>query len=389
MHRTYLDWAAAAPASAHARRAFFRALKDFGNPSSPHVEGRVARSVLEDARTRIARLAGTKPDAVIFTSGATEANALAMAGQVRALLKDARAPGSIHVLYSPAAHASTRGAARMLEAEGIIAEPIPFAGGRIDMDALSSRIRPETALVALDAVCGETGTRFDVRGVRRVLDAARKGGGARIRLHADASQLPCIGPFDLVRLGADTVSLDAQKVGGVRGIGCLIAPRQANIAPLMEGGGQERGLRPGTEGNALAAAFACALEEAREDAAHFSARAGEARARLLGAMARAVPDVVPNEGREQAPHILNVSLPGRDTDYLLALLDEAGFAVSARSACATDDEGSAAVLALTGDPERARSTLRVSWGPRTRPRDLARFARAFADTVRFLDANPV
>ena len=383
----YLDWAAAAPVCRASERAYLRALPLFGNPSSPHAEGRRAKDVLEDARVRIARLAGVKTDAVLFTAGATEANALAILGQVHALVEGGRAPESIHVLYLPSAHASTRGCMDQLRSMGVAVETLALADARIDLAMLARQIRPETVLVALEAVCGETGTRFDTRGVRQVLDSARKEGGIRIRMHADASQLPLAESFELTRIASDTLTLDAQKVGGVRGIGVLLAPRQVTLAPLMLGGGQERGLRPGTPSPSLAASFAAALEEASVTHAAFSARSRAMRERLVARIEGDVQDAVRNGGKETAPHILNVSLLGRDTDYLAALLDEDGFMVSTRSACATDEEGSNAVLAFTGDAARASSTLRISWGPTTKERDLDRFMEALLRAVRFLDAN--
>lgn len=386
MRRTYLDWAAAAPVAPDADRAFRRALPAYGNPSSSHAEGREARAILEDARTRIARCAGVKADAVLFTAGATDANALAILGQVGARIASGSAPAGIHVLYAPSAHASTRGSMDMLRARGVEVEALEVRGGSVDLARLRAQVRPETVLVALEAVCGETGTRFDTRGVRQALDEASKG-REPVRLHVDASQLPLVESFALTRLSADTLTLDSQKVGGVRGIGALLAPRPVAIEPLMRGGGQERGLRPGTPSAALAAGFAAALEACVQGHASFPARAALMRARLLDRITRAIPGMDENGGTDHAPHILNVSLAGRDTDYLAALLDEAGFAVSTRSACATDEEGSAAVLAYTGDDARAASTLRISWGPQTRARDLERFADALVRAVRFLDAN--
>lgn len=345
--------------------------------------------MLEDARLRIARLTGVKADAVIFTAGATEANALAIVGQVRALWDAGRSPASMHVLYLSSAHASTRGCMDELSSWGVIVEPIPVPEGKIDSIALERLVRPETVLVALEAVCGETGTRFDTRAVRKILDKARAAGGTRIRIHADASQLPLAESFELTRLSADTLSLDSQKAGGMRGAGVLVAPRGVTIAALMRGGGQERGLRPGTPSAALATSLALALEGACAGHDAFSRSARGMRERVLERAEAGIDRLILNGGKETVPHILNVSLPGRDTDYLAALLDEAGFAVSTRSACATDEEGSNAVRAFTGDAERAGSTLRISWGPQTSPRDLDRFADALIRAVRFLDMNAI
>jgi len=384
--RIYLDWAAAAPVLRTASRAFTHALSTFGNPSSPHAEGREASVLLTDARVRIARLAGVKQDAVIFTSGATEANALAILGQVRTHKKNTK---NVHVLYLPSAHASTRGCMEQLQEEGVHVEPLRVLNGVIDLEGLKEQVRPETALIVLDVVCGETGTRLDTRGVRQVLDHARKDGGSRIRIHADASQLPLVESFELTRIASDTLTLDAQKVGGVRGIGVLLAPRQIELLPLVRGGGQERGLRPGTESAGLAAAFASALEKAHDTHASFALKAHGMRDRLQKRIMDAIPAVEVNGGKNHAPHILNISLIGRDTDYIATLLDDAGFAVSTRSACATDEEGSVAVLAFTNDPVRASATLRISWGPLTKERHLEQFAHALRTAVRFVDTNTV
>lgn len=381
MKRTYLDWAAGNPVSPCAQRALAAGLAKFGNPSSPHEEGRAARELLEDARVRIARLASVKADAVLFTAGATEANALAILGQVRA-----KGTAGTHVLYLPSAHASTRGAIAMLEEEGVETEAIALVDGAIDLARLALQIRDTTVLIALEAACGETGIRFDTRGVWRLVQSRS---GSRPKLHVDASQLPLVESFERTRLGADTLALDAQKAGGVRGIGVLIAPRAISILPLMRGGEQERGLRPGTESPALASAFAAALEEAQAQAPAFRARALELRSRFLERAGRALEPCSLNEGKDQAPHILNISFTGRDTEYLAALLNEAGFAVSTKSACATDAPFSVAVSALFADAERARSTLRISWGPRTPESSLLKCADALVNAVRFLDANPI
>lgn len=386
--RAYLDWAAASPVHNEARKAFLQAQGMFGNPSSAHEEGRAASSLLEEARLSIARLAGTKPEAVVFTSGATEANALAIEGQIRAHLRLGIKPEALHVLYVPSAHASVTGVCMRLESLGVRTEALAFTDGRVDLADLAQKVCPETMLVVVDVVCGETGLLAHVRDVRRTLDKARPA-GARINLHADASQAPLVASFELTQLGCDTVALDAQKVGGVRGIGALIALRSVTIEPLMAGGGQERGLRPGTPSPALAHAFATALATCDRERAAFRDSASLMRARFLTAIAD-IEGLTINEGKEQAPHIVNISLPGRDTDYLQALLDEAGVAVSTKSACETDsEEGSRAVFAHTGDQARAASTLRISWGPSTPSGDLDRCAKELVRAVRFRDGTRI
>ena len=373
--RTYLDYASAVPPSRRAQKAFLAALKHFGNPSAPHEEGRRARDVVEKARTTISRLAGVKAEAVIFTGSATEANALAIQG-VR------KGKEHVHMLYLPTAHSSVVKTMETLKEEGVAVEPLVLKNGAIDLTVLKTQLRPETGLISVDAVCGETGTRFNTRDIRRVLDSVQ----SKAYLHVDASQLPRVESFDRTRLGADLITLDAQKVGGVRGVGALIAPRAVALSPLIYGGGQERGLRSGTEASALIAAFAEALLETEETREEFSIESQKQKEQLVGALS-VLPGLEVNAGKDSVPHILNISLRGRDTDYLVALMDEAGFAVSTKSACETDNEGSRVVHILTGDEARAASTLRISWGRETTMRELNAFARALIKNVAFLDAH--
>ena len=352
--RIYLDYAAGAE----------------GNPSSPHAEGRAAKRILEDARAEIARLVEVKADDIIFTSGATEANAIAILGIAKA---------DDHALYLPSAHASIVENMKLLAERGVTVEPLSIRDGKVDCEKLKELLRPETKLVAMEAVCGETGTIWNTREVKNILPP-------RAFLHVDASQAPLTQKISRSHFAADTLAFDSAKVAGPRGIGCLVAHRTIAITPLYRGGGQERGLRSGTENPEAAEDFAAMLDLASFGREALQARAAQQRALLLSHIAD-IPNLSINAGRESVPYILNISLSGRDTDYLVALLDEGGFAVSTRSACETDsEEGSRAVFALTGDSERAKSTLRISWGPDISALDLRRFARELVLIVAFVDS---
>jgi cysteine desulfurase len=381
----YLDWASSAPVSKAAQRAFMGTMDSFGNPSSPHDEGVRAHHILEDSRKKIARLSGVKTEGVIFTSGATEANNIAIHGTVSAR-EGEEAP---HVLYLPTAHASVVETAQALRMGGAEVEELIIKEGAVDLDAFKGQLRPETVLVSMDVVCGETGTRFATRDVRRTLDAyATENKTDRIILHLDASQAPFVESIDCNHLGADLLTLDAQKVGGVRGIGALIRKNALiPLKPIMQGGGQQQGIRPGTESPALAAAFAVALQEAEEARMKFIIRAMVARTVFLATLSYVFPDMTVNKGKEFAPNIINISFPKRDTDYAVMLLSKAGFAVSTKSACETDAVGSRVVLTLTGDESRALSTLRISWGPSSRTKDLKKLSKKLIETIKFLDAH--
>ncbi len=374
MKRIYLDWASAAPVHKEAARAYERAAPIWGNPSSPHEEGRAAQEVLEEARRTIARMAGVKTDAVIFTSGATEANGIAIQGHVRAL---ERAPQDIHLIYVPSGHSSTVKAMEALKREGYDVEPLTLTDGKLDVEAIQRQVKETTALVSVDLICGETGTRFDTRGLKQVI-------GPNVLLLVDASQAPLVESFERTRLACDMITLDAAKVGGVRGVGVLIAPAHVTLAPVIEGGGQERGIRSGTQTPALAAAFAAALAEAMKGREAFAQRAATMRAAFIERLLKELPEASVNGGKDPAPHLINLSLPGIDTEYLAALLDADGIAVSTRSACETDSVRSRAVFALAGNEEKARSTLRVSFGPSTGHKELETLARALVRNVGFL-----
>jgi cysteine desulfurase len=351
-----------------------------GNPSSPHEEGRQAKSVLEDARRTIARLLEVQQDDVVFTSGATEGNALALIGTARAL--KAQGKERIHILYLPSAHASIVSNARSLRAWGVEVDELPIQDARVHIDALKGMLTAETALISMEAVCGETGVVWNTREVSHAIE------NHPCVLHVDASQAPLTQNLTRAHYGADILTLDVSKVSSVRGIGAFVAHRTLPVAPLYEGGGQERGLRPGTEAPELAHAFVQALQAAAKNREAFVTQSNVFRSFLISELSRAIPTLLINEGREQAPNILNISLPGKDTDYLIALLNEQGFAVSTRSACETDsEEGSRAVFALTKDTTRALSTLRVSWGADRRERDIRLFLHALKDVVSFIDSS--
>lgn len=339
-----------------------------GNPSSMHEEGRREKKKLEDARVEIARLTEVKADDVIFTSGATEANALAILGLPKR---------GDHVLCLPSAHASIVENAKLLAERGIEVEALPIAQGRVEIDALKRLLRPQTVLVSMEAVCGETGTIWNMREVKQAIGKAY--------LHVDASQAVMTEKISRAHFAADLLTLDGGKLGA-RGAGCLIAHRTIPLTPLYGGGGQERGLRSGTENVEAIEEFASALRNAHAAHDAFKAYAVQLRTQLVEAMST-IPNFYINEGHEAVPHILNISLPGRDTDYLAVLLDTAGFAVSTKSACESlSGEGSRAVFALTGGAARAATTLRISFGPHTTSHDIGRFARALRGSVAFVDS---
>lgn len=384
--RVYLDVAASAPVSQKSLAVYMRHLSLVGNPSSLHQEGARAKEVLEDARVRIAHLAQVRAHNVVFTSGATEANTLAIVGYIRKQIQDGVRPEQMHVLFHTGAHSSVVESVAEVQRLGVQTEPLALLAGLPDTVALKKQIRPETVLVILESVSGETGSIFSTRDVRRALDSAVLAHKTRVRLHVDASQAPRVQSIVLSQLGADSLALDAQKVGGVRGIGALLFSREPHVTPLMFGGPQERDLRPGTENPALASAFASALEECQDTRELFLKRAREIRGGFLRELTT-IKDMDVHESSDQAPHIISLSFLNRDTDYLLFLLDAKGYAVSTKSACESGKEGSRMVALMSGSDSKARSTLRVSFGPDTTETDLVSCAKEIVRSIRFLDEN--
>ena len=359
MSRLYLDANASEPLRPEARTAAAAALDVAGNPSSVHAEGRAARRLLEEARESVAALAGLAPAAVVFTSGGTEANATALAG--------CAAEGR-RVLAGATEHDSVL---RAIPA----AERIPVdRDGVIDLGALATALAdPRPAAVAVMLANNETGT---LQPIAEVAALCRR---AAARLHVDAVQAPGRLPLgDLGALGADTVALSAHKAGGPKGAGALLLASGWWPGPLLRGGGQERGMRAGTEPLPAIAGFAAALAAAEAwRAAGGAARLGALRDAILAGLAVRVPHAVPIAmGASRLANTLCLALPGVAAATQVMALDLAGIAVSAGSACSSGKVAESHVLRAMGLGPLAGSAIRVSL-PWTAPEEAPR---------RFLDA---
>jgi cysteine desulfurase len=353
----YLDWNATTPPLRAVVEAMAAAAREaWGNPASVHAAGRRARALVEDAREAIALLAGAEARDVVLTSGGTEANNLALSG----------APG---LVGSRLEHPSVT---RVLEARAALGVPVRFVDvgedGRVDPAAVERALTelPGGSVVALSAVNHETGVVQPVEDVARVVRAA----GAR--LHVDAVQAAGRLSHQHWRAG-DTLALSAHKLRGPKGIGALVSAPGTRITPILLGGSQERGLRPGTVDSTAAAGFGVAARHAVDGPARYERLAAlrDHLERTLGDRAR------PNGAlAARAPHVSNVSFRDVAGDELVAALDLEGVRVSSGSACsAGTSEPSAIILAMLG-PERARSAVRVSLGEDTTMEEIIRFLRA-------------
>jgi cysteine desulfurase len=350
---SYLDFNATAPMPDCVTDAVLAAMRQTGNPSSVHAYGRRARALLETARSEVARLVGVAPEQVVFTSGATEANILALRGC-----------GRSRVLVSAIEHESILTA---------VADPaiIPVdTAGRIDLGALERLLAEATApaIVAVMLANNETGV------VQPVAEAAALAHAAGALFHCDAVQAPGRIAVDFAALDVDMMSLSAHKLGGPKGVGALITRRDPTLQALQPGGGQERGLRGGTENLPGIAGFGAAARWARE----CLGRAG-AVAALRDDMERRVRAAVPSVrifGAE-APRLCNTScigLAGLAAETQVMALDLAGVAVSAGAACSSGKVKSSHVLeAMGADADLAGSAIRISLGPTTTGAEIDRF----------------
>jgi cysteine desulfurase len=351
-HAVYLDHNASTPVRPEAAEAVASALASTGNPSSVHRHGRMARRLVEDARERVAALVGAKVAEVVFTSGGTEANALAVRGAGRA-----------RVLVSAIEHVSVLDA---LET----AEQIPVdTNGVVDLDTLEAMLAADDvpALVSVMLANNETGV---VQPVAAVAALARRYGAL---VHCDAVQAPGRIAVDMKELGVHLMSLSAHKIGGPAGTGALVVADEVPLAAMVRGGGQERGRRAGTEnvpgiaGFAAAAVAAAAVDDA------------ERMARLRDRLERGVRELVPATRifGVDAPRLPNTScfsMPGVASETQVMALDLGGVAVSAGSACSSGKVAPSHVLrAMKVEDERAACAIRVSFGWTNVDQDVDRF----------------
>ncbi len=372
----YLDYAATTPVDAGVAQAMYACLTDasaFGNPTSgQHAFGRSAKACVEQAREQVAALIGAAPDDLIWTSGATESDNLAIIGAARFRQASGR-----HVVTAVTEHPAVLDACRYLEKQGFtVTYLMPDARGLIAPDQVAAALTDETTLVSIMHVNNELGVVQDIGAIGAV---CRTHG---VLFHSDAAQSGCHLPIDVMKQSIDLLSLSAQKMYGPKGIGALYLnpDRIRRIEPLMVGGGQERGLRPGTvpTHQVVGMGEACRLVGSMRlaDAERITAL----HDRLWNGICT-VPGVLLNGDREhRAPHILNVSVPGVEGESLHYGLRD--LAVSAGSACAAHDDEPSAVLRSVGRVDQlARASVRFSCGRPTTEEEIDFAIETFCSVV--------
>ncbi|HET7922581.1 MAG TPA: cysteine desulfurase family protein [Gammaproteobacteria bacterium] len=347
----YLDHNATTPLDPRVLQAMLPWLEGtHGNPSSVHQFGRAAHAAIETARRQVAALVNAETAQVIFTGGGTEADNLALKGVCRGK------PGSL--LVSAIEHAAVQGPADALAKLGWQVQHIVVdAHGCLRLDALDRALGDEVRLVSVMFANNETGA------IQPVADVAARAHARGALVHCDAIQAPGRVPLDFAALGVDLLSLSAHKLNGPRGVGALIVSRHLQLAPLVEGGGQEHGLRGGTENLAGIVGFGCAAALAREEQPARAVQLRALRDRFESGL-HAFPDIrVFAADAERLPNTSQIGVEGFDGEAVVMELDRRGIAVSSGSAChSASGRPSHVLLAMGLDEATARSAVRVSFG---------------------------
>jgi cysteine desulfurase len=354
MARIYLDHAATTPARAEVVETMVPLLGGGFNPSSLHAEGRTARAAVDAARETVARVLGAAPREVVFTGGGSEADVLAVAGAARARRECGR-----HVVTTAIEHHAVLHAAEVLERDGWRVTRLPVdARGLVDPDAFAASLTAQTTLASVILVNNEIGV---VQPVAQLAALARARG---VLFHTDAVQAAGWLALDVDALGVDLLSLSGHKFHGPKGVGVVYVRSGTPVDPIIVGGGQEHGLRAGTENVAGIAGFARALELAEAERTGTIARVAALRDRLESGIVATIPDVLVNgAGVTRHPGILSVAFAGAPSDALLIRLDLEGIAASAGSACAAGSLEPSHVTAALGLAERfRRGVIRFSLG---------------------------
>lgn len=374
----FLDAAATTPVRREVLEAMWPYLSgEFGNPSSHHTLGDAAASALAGARAAVAKVLGCRPGEVIFTSGGTEADNLAVKGL--ALARQAADPALNRVVISAVEHPAVEESARYLERfHGFTVDVVPVDGtGRVTPVALAAALRPETAVVSVMYANNEVGTMQPVALLASL--AAERG----IPFHTDAVQAAGWLPLEVKALGVDALSISGHKLGAPKGCGVLYVRGRTRIEPLVHGGGQERGRRSGTENVAGAVALATALTLAHAERPELAARVAGLREHFINTILDTVPGALLTGHRtERLPSVASFCFPGTSGESVLLELERQGVVCSSGSACAAGSDAPSPVLTALGyDAEVAQTAVRFSFTSTVTADELEQAAAAVGAAV--------
>lgn len=339
----------------------------YGNPSSVHRFGRLTRDALEQARTQVARLVGAEVNQVVFTSGGTEANNLAIKGVLANQEVSRFAVSSIE-------HASLLEPSRLMKASGWQLDMIPVnTQGQVEADTLLSTVKPDTRLVSVMSANNETGVVQDIRLLVEVVKSVYPD----VLFHSDACQMAGKLPVNFTELKLDLMSLSSHKIYGPQGAGALIVSRSVDLQAQIVGGGQEKQLRSGTENLAALVGFGRAAELAEEKLQLRQIHTAGLQQQMIEGLNELQGVEIFSHAVARLPNTVQFSMQGIDGEALLMQLDRKGFAVSSGSACeSTKTEPSHVLMAMSKSAETARGAIRVSFGEQNTDEDVTRFIDA-------------
>ena len=361
MRRVYLDHSATTPVDPRVVQAMLPYLTEkFGNASSVHQFGQEARAAADRARRQVAAFIGARANEIIFTSGGTEANNLA----IRGICELAESHGR-HIITTSIEHPSVRGVLESLEKHGWVVTPLPvYEEGIIRLEDVRSALRPDTVLISVMMANNEIGTIQPIREVGELVRTERERAQRQIWFHTDAVQAAGRLPIDVETLGCDLLSLSAHKIYAPKGAGALYLRRGVRLAPQQVGGHQERERRAGTESIANIVAFGAAAELAGRELPERNEHTRHLRDRFEKLVTQSIDDIAFNGNSElRLPHLSNISFRFIEGEGLLIHLDMQGVAVSTGSACSSGTlEPSPVIRALGRNEELARGAIRFSFG---------------------------
>jgi cysteine desulfurase len=384
--RIYMDHASATPPLKEAISAMRDAEDLAGNPGAIHREGVDAKKALEDARSGIAAELACKSREVIFTSGLTESNDLAILGVARALEYADRIQGS-HWVVSAIEHDAVLGSFAEIERlGGEITHVKPNESGIITADAVAKVVRKDTVMISVGWANNEIGVIQPLRDISRVVRAMHE----NILIHSDAGQAPLYIAPHVHTVDVDLLSLGSNKLYGPHGVGALYISNRVNMKSILQGGKQERSLRPGTENVALAVGMAAALKKISSERESEKRRLKKLRDILAHNFEKNIPGLVINGEIERIlPHMLNISIPGIKSEYITLALDRDGVAISTKSACREGEESRSHVIAAMSDENwRAENTLRFSLGRETNQKEVTQVSEVLSKIVKKHSSSP-
>lgn len=380
----YLDYAAATPLDPAVKRAMSHVEEIFANPSALTSLGRTAYEKLDQARREVARTLGARLGEIIFTSGGTEADNLAILGLARANKSSGK-----HLITIPTEHKSVLRSFGVLKSEGFAVEFVEVEkNGVIDLADLKRKITPQTTLISVAMASSEIGTVQPITEISRLVADVRKTrhkakNATPIFLHSDASAAAGQLSLAVSRLGVDALSLNAAKIYGPKGSGALYLRSGVKLEPIMVGGGQEGGRRAGTENLAGAAGLAMAIKLAEKNRREEVKTLNELRDDLIRQLKKQFPKAILNGHKtKRLANNINISLPDADGEDLAARLDAAGIIVATGAACQAGNGQSSHVLRAIGrSEEEARGSLRITLGRSTTKAQLDKLLRELARLV--------